>query len=62
LHKYIRRNKDELTWTKRVLMAIDVASAMTFLNKKNLIHRGTSPPYRVRARARICADWLSAQI
>jgi hypothetical protein len=43
LHKYIRKNKDELTWTKRVLMAIDIASAMAFLNKKNLIHRCTFP-------------------
>lgn len=43
LHKYIRKNKDELTWTKRVLMAIDIASAMAFLNKKNLIHRDLKP-------------------
>jgi serine/threonine protein kinase len=42
LSKWIKRNAF-ISWKKRVQIAVEMASAMTFLHRKNLIHRDLKP-------------------
>lgn len=39
VRKCIESNKDEISWATRVKMANDVASVISFLHSKNIIHR-----------------------
>jgi len=39
VRKYIEKDKGEITWATRVKMANEVASAISFLHSRNIIHR-----------------------
>lgn len=43
LHSILHKSKIELSFEKRISIAIDIASALTYLHENEIIHRDVKP-------------------